>query len=299
MAAYVHAISHPVPLTGSAAPSVVLVFGLEDATVRWLTRALRSAGVLGVHVRPDLPPAAAATVMSAADGGIHVVSARRGMDASFLEYWQLLAEMGKARFVAVCDLGPVALDVNETAAIATRVLEEDIYPLTMPLLDDDETVIGVLDVVTGRQWFPDGSIEAPRIDFVEAVAAETNVLLDESGAEPMGAVLAGEMAVAVTVDARSQAGVGWLAANLPERSVPAASVVLPGDDPEVVFVAAGTDGLLIGPAWAVHGVQSLEVTVESLADVLEPGLRDGLGPGHVAGARIVPRPEIGAALVGR
>lgn len=299
VAASVHAISQPVAQWSSGAPSVVVVFGIEDSVARWLTRALRGSGVVAVHVQPDLPPAAAHSVMAAADAGVHVMSALRGMDARFLEYWQLLAEMGKARYVAVCELGPTALDVNEAAAIAGRVLEEDVHPITMPLLEADESVIGVLDVVTGEQWFPDGAVEPPRQDFIEAVEAETNVLLDESGGDVSGALFGGEFAVALTVDTASRAGVNWLASHLPERDVPASTTVLPGDDPAIAFVAAGQDGLGLGPAVAVHGWVSQEVRVQSLAQILQPGLWEGLAPGDVAAARIEPVPEVGALLVAR
>lgn len=279
----------------SAAPAVLAVFGLEDATVRWLTRALRDAGVVGVHVRPDLTPAAAHSVLSAVDAGVHIVSARRGMDATFLEYWQLLTEMGAARYVAVCDLGPATLDVNDTSAIASRVLEEDVHPITMPLLDDDESVIGVLDVVTGEQWFPAGSVQAPRQDFVDAVEAERNVLLDESGGEVLAAVRSGEFAVAVTVDAHSRAGVDWLAGHLPPRSVPAASTVLP--DSEAQLLAAGPDALPIGPALAVLGSEVLPVEVRSLHGILEPALLSELKPGEVAAALLQPLPPLGSLLL--
>lgn len=267
--------------------------------VRWLTHAMRSAGVVAVHVAPDLPPGTAHSVMAAADAGVHVMSARRGMDATFLEYWQLLAEMGKARYVAVCELGPLALDATEAAAIAGRVLEEDVHPITLPLLEADESVIGVLDVVSGEQWFPDGTVEPPRGDFTEAVAAETNVLVDESGGDVLAAVFGGDFAVAVTVDAVTRAGVDWLASHLPTRDVPASTAVLPGDDPQIVFVAAGQDGLGLGPAVAVHGWESQDVRVRSLAQILTPGLWDALAPGDVAAARIDPVPEVGALLVSR
>lgn len=263
--------------------------------MRWLTRALREAGVVGVHLRPDLSPAAAHSVLSAVDAGIHVVSARRGMDATFLEYWQLLAEMGAARYVAVCDLGPATLDVNDTAAIASRVLEEDAHPMTMPLLDDDESVIGVLDVVTGQQWFPDGTIEAPRQDFVEAVEAERNVLLDESEGEVMPAVRAGEVAIAVTVNTHSRAGVQWLAAHLPQRSVPAGTTVLP--DSDAVLLAAGPEALTLGPAMAVLGTEVIPVEVRSLHGVLEPALLSDVKPGEIAAAGMEPVAPSGSLLL--
>jgi hypothetical protein len=278
----------------------VLVFGLEEATTRWLTRSLRLQGVLAIHARPDLAPAAAHSVVAAVDAGVHVVSATRGMDATYLEYWQLLAEMGKARYAAVADLGPAALDVTEAAAIATRVLEEDVYPISLPLLDDNEAVIGVLDVATGEQWFPDGSVEPARHDFLEAVEAETNVLLDESDGEVFEAVYAGDFAVAVTVDSSTRAGVEWLAAHLPERQAPASATVLPGDDPEIVFVASGSDGVSLGVALEVmHAWESQEVRIQSLMQILTPGLLDALAPGDVAAARVEPVPEVGSLLIRR
>lgn len=275
---------------------MVAVFGLEDASTRWLTRALREAGVVALHVRSELPPAAAHSVLSCVDAGVHLVSARRGMDATFLEYWQLLAEMGKARYVAVHDLGPIALDVNEAAAIASRVLEEEVHPLTMPLLDEQESVIGVLDVVSGEQWFPDGSLEPPRQDFVDAVEAETNVLRDEVGEDVLASVLTGDVAVAVTMDAHSRAGIGWLAAHVPARELPAGSTVLPGDHPESVLVAAA-DVVRLGPALAVLGTQMLRVEIRSLHGVLEPALVGEVPPGAVAAAHIEPVPAAGTLLL--
>jgi hypothetical protein len=104
--------------------------------------------------RRTSPISSAAAVVAAADACVHVFSAGQGVDGTYLEYWQMCAEAGKVRYVGVCDLTPMSLDVNEAAAIAGRVLEEDVLVTTLPLLDDDESVIGVLDVVTGEQWFP-------------------------------------------------------------------------------------------------------------------------------------------------
>lgn len=288
--------------SGSGAPPLVLVFGLQDAAVRWLTAQLRQQGVIAVPLPPDLPTPAAQSICSAADAGIHLVSAKQGMDGRYLEYWQLLAEAGKARLVAVHDLAANALDLNEVAAIATRVLEEDVLVTTLPLLDDDEAVMGVLDVMTGEQWFPDGSIEQPRDDFSEAIELETNTLYDEAdalGESPGDAIRGGMLAAAVTLDAHSAAGVRWLARHLPPRAVPAASTVLPGDDPQVALVTAGPDALAVGPAIALAGTSTSEVRIESLAGLLAPALLSQVEPGGVAAARITPVPAPGSLLVGR
>lgn len=250
----------------------------------------------------DLATAAAQAVVSAADAGIHVFSAAQGMDGSFLEYWQLLAESGKARFLGVHDLGPTTLDVNEAAAIASRVLEEEIPPVTLPLLDDDESVIGVLDVITGSQWFPGGGVEEPREDFTEAVALETNALYDEAdalGAEPAAAIREGLLATAVTLDVSTGAGVDWLLGHLPERTVPAATTVLPGDHSDVRVLTAGPDGIAVGSAISLTGIQTAEVRILSLAGLLEPALLAELPPGAVASAALEPTPEVGALLLPR
>lgn len=279
---------------------MVLVFGLHDGVARWLTRQFRAAGVVAAHVPADLPLPAAQSVCAAADAGVHLFSAGQGMDGRFLEIWQLLAEAGRARYVVVHDLGPATLDVNEAAAIASRVLEEDVLTTTLPLLDDDESVIGVLDVTSGRQYFPDGTLEAPRDDFSDAVEAETNTLYDAAdavGADPHEAIREGLLAPAVTIDTRSGAGVDWLAAHLPARSVPAASTVLPGDDVDQPLIAAGPQGCALGPCLTILGSATQPVTISVLSDLLEPTLVSHLPPGRVAAARLEPVPMPGSWLV--
>lgn len=279
----------------------MLVFGLRETQARWLALRLRDHEVAAVAVPPDLPPSAAQAVCSAADAGVHLMSAAQGLDGSFLEYWQLLAEAGKARFVAVHDLGPATLDVNEAAAIASRVLEEDVLPTTLPLLDDAEAVIGVLDVLTGEQWFPGGSVEPARDDFSDAVAAETNTWFDEAdsvGTDPVAAFREGMIAAAVTLDSTSNAGVGWLAAHVPGRTTPLATTVLPGEHQDMRFVTAGPDGLALGAATSLQGTRTERVRIESLASLLTPDLRSRLEPGEVAAARIMPVPEVGSLLLG-
>ena len=300
MAAPTHAISHEVSSLTSAAP-VTLVFGLQDPTAKWLVHHLREAGVVAVHLPPDLSTPSAQAVVAAADACLHVFSAGQGIDGTFLEYWQLCAEAGKARFVAVCDLTPVSLDVNEAAAIAGRVLEEDVLVTTLPLLDDDESVIGVLDVVTGEQWFPDGEVEGARDDFMEAVEAETNTWIDEADAldmTPADAMLDGQLAAAVTLSTTTRAGVGWLVAHLPSRGTPAAATVLAAEGERCV-VAAGPGTLAIGPTMALVGTSATNVQVKALASLTEPGLVARLAPGQVAAADIEPQVPIGALLLPR
>lgn len=279
----------------------MLVFGLRESQTRWLALRLREHSVNAVSVPADLPPSAAQAVCSAADAGVHLMSAAQGLDGTFLEYWQMLAEAGKSRFVAVAELGPAALDVNEAAAIASRVLEEEVLPTTLPLLDDDEAVIGVLDVLTGEQWFPTGEVQPARDDFSDAVAAETNTWFDEAdavGTEPEQALREGLLAAAVTVDGTSAAGVVWLAAHVPGRRPPLVTTVLPGDHPDLRIVTAGPDGLTLGAATTLVGTRTVRVRIESLTGLLAPDLRPRLEPGEVAAARIAPVPEIGSLLLG-
>lgn len=282
----------------SGAP-VVLVFGLQDSPVRWLVRNLRDAGIVAVGVSQDLSTPAAQSVVTAADAVVHLFSASHGVDGRFLDYWQLAAESGIARFVAIHDLTPTSLDVNEAAAIASRVLEEDVLVTTLPLLDDHEGVIGVLDVISGEQWLPDGQVEPPRDDFCEAVEAETNTWLDEAdavGAEPGTALREGLLAAAVTIDTASRAGAGWLAAHLPPRETPPATTVLPGSG-GLVIIAAGPDGIGTGSMLALAGTTTTPVRIDSLVNLFEPGLLPRLPAGGAAAARITPAVPAGTLLL--
>lgn len=285
------------PLT-SGAP-VVLVFGLQDPTVRWTVNHLREAGVGAVAVPAGMPSAAAASAVAAADACVHLLSAGQGVDGTFLEYWQLAAESGRARYIAVYDLSPLSLDVNEAAAIATRVLEEDVLVTTLPLLDEGEAVIGVLDVVSGEQWFPDGEVQGPREDFSQAVEAESNTWLDEAdatGQSPMDALRDGLLAAAVTLDTRSRAGIDWLARHLPDRQMPPATTVLSSHGERAVVVA-GPEGLVVGPAMALVGTSASKVRVSALASLGEPGLIARLAPGAIAAADIEPPVAAGTLLI--
>jgi hypothetical protein len=285
---------------GSGARPLVLVFGLQDAPVRWLTHQLRGSGVVATSLGAEVAMTAAQAVCAAADAGVHLFNAGQGMDGRFWEIWQLLAEAGKPRFLLIHDLGPATLDVNEAAAIASRVLEEDVLTASLPLLDDEEQVIGVLDVATGEQVFPDGTLQGPRDDFSEAVEAETNTLYeaaDAVGVGPEEAIRDGSLSVAATLDTVSAAGVAWLVSHLPSRSTPIATTVLPGDDPQVVLVAAGPQGCSVGPALAVIGGRSQPVNVVSMADLFATDLPTALPPGAVAAARCTPVPQVGSWLV--
>ena len=166
-----HAISRGVA-SGSGAPRWFSSSGLQDGAARWLTRRLRAAGVVAVTCRR--PSAASGPIrVRCSRRRMHLFSAGRGMDGRYLEIWRLLAEAGRARYVLVHDLGPATLDVNEAAAMASRVLGEDVLTTTLPLLDDDEGVIGVLDVGT-RAVLPGRHARgSPRDDFSDAVEAET------------------------------------------------------------------------------------------------------------------------------
>ncbi len=293
-----HAISHEVSPLTSGAP-VALVFGLHEPSVRWTVNHLREAGAGAVALPAGLPAAAAASAVAAADACVHLLSAAQGVDGTFLEYWQLAAEAGKARYVAVYELTALSLDVNEAAAIAARVLEEDVLVTTLPLLDEGEAVIGVLDVISGEQWFPGGDVQEPREDFVQAVEAETNTWLDEAdaaGMPPLDALREGLLAVAVTLDTHSRAGVDWLARHLPDRQVPSATTVL-ASHAERAVVVAGPEGLTVGRAMALAGTTTSSVRVTALASLGEPGLVSRLEPGALAAADIEPPVAAGTLLI--
>ena len=109
-------------------------------------------------------------------------------------------------------------------------------------------------------------------------------------------LLSGQLAAAITFSTTTRAGVGWLAARMPGRQIPAAATVL-STDGERAVVTAGPDGLGVGPAMSLVGTTTATVRLKALASVTEPGLVARLAPGQVAAADIDPSVPTGALLL--
>lgn len=281
-------------------PPLVALLGHPTTPRVWLKHALRDLPepVLATIVPHGLSTAALQAVCAASDAGVHLLSARDGMDGRWLPAWQMLIESGTPRFVAVTDLRPADLDVVDATAIASRVLEEEILPAALPLLDDDETPVATLDLIEGTQWFPGRAPQPADPDFLSAVALECAVLAEaaEISSLPVAEAIAdGQVPVSLPLETSTGVGVSWLAAHLPAHRLPAGvATVIPGDAKEMPWIAAGDYDVRPGPVDTVLGGTWVRTRILSLRSPSGDTLLDRVAPGGVAAAVWESVPDLGA-----
>jgi elongation factor G len=170
---------------------------------RWL----RAPGELNLLDDPAL--------LDAADAALLVVASPQGLDGATAALWERCGEAGLPRAVCVTQLDLPRADFDETVAVLQRVLGDELHPLALPMLDDDERVAGLLslldlqvvDLSTGSAQVRPADpahvalVEGLRGDLVEAVLADSEHpdLLDDylDGAEPAPEVLRRELHDAV------------------------------------------------------------------------------------------------------
>lgn len=119
-------------------PRVVAVLGHDGSGKSTLVRALggpRTPGVVLLEGRAALP---------LADAAVFVLSSAQGMDPTLPLRWEECAEAGLPRLVCVTQLDLPRADFDESVAVLQRVLGEGVHPVTLPMLDDEEDVAGVL-----------------------------------------------------------------------------------------------------------------------------------------------------------
>jgi elongation factor G len=132
--------------------------------------------------------------LRAADAALFVVSAVDGVDALTVQLWQECAAVGMPRAVVVSQLDKPRADFDESVALCQRLLGEGVHPLYLPLHGDDETVAGLIGLVSQRvyDWSSGDRVErAPdpqhlplienlRGELLEAIIAESEdeTLLD-------------------------------------------------------------------------------------------------------------------------
>ncbi len=132
--------------------------------------------------------------LRAADAALFVVSAVDGVDALTVQLWNECAAVGMPRAVVVTQLDRPRADFDESVALCQRLLGEGVHPLYLPLHGDDESVAGLIGLVTQRvyDWSsgdrverdPDPEhlplIESARGELLEAIIAESEdeTLLD-------------------------------------------------------------------------------------------------------------------------
>jgi len=153
--------------------------------------------------------------LRAADAALFVVSAVDGVDARTVQLWQECAAVGMPRAVVVTQLDRPRADFDESVALCQRLLGEGVHPLYLPLHADDESVAGLIGLVSQRvyDWSsgdrverdPDPEhlplIESARGELLEAIIAESEdeTLLDRylGGEEIDPKVILNDLEVAV------------------------------------------------------------------------------------------------------
>ncbi len=84
-----------------------------------------------------------------ADAAIFVVAAIDGVDAGTQLLWEECAALGMPRAIVVTKLDKDNSDFTESLAVCQRVFGEEVQPLYLPLLADDESVAGVIGLLSG------------------------------------------------------------------------------------------------------------------------------------------------------
>ncbi|MCH9800125.1 MAG: elongation factor G-like protein EF-G2 [Actinomycetia bacterium] len=87
--------------------------------------------------------------LRAADAALFVVSAIDGIDAATQLLWQECEALGMPRAVAVTRVDKESADFTESVARCQRALGEELQPMYLPLLADDETVAGLIALLSG------------------------------------------------------------------------------------------------------------------------------------------------------
>lgn len=165
-----------------------------------------------------------------------VASAEQGISPAPLAAWLACAEEFVPRVCVWTHIDSGRADDDEMRAIAERMLDEDVLPLALPIADDDEEFVAVLDLPGQKLHVGDSAAAQPadpehislsgdlRDELLAAAAAtadddlaieqmQLHLLLDEQRAWALAvaAVATGQLALAVPVDAAHMVGTRILA----------------------------------------------------------------------------------------
>ncbi len=125
--------------------------------------------------------------LRAADAALFVVSAVDGIDGGTQMLWEECAAVGMPRAVVVTRLDHPRADFDELVAICQRVFGEGVMPLMLPMMADDGTPAGFIDLITERiHDYSSGTrvdrepeathlelIESTRAGLIEGIIAES------------------------------------------------------------------------------------------------------------------------------
>ena len=132
--------------------------------------------------------------LRAADAALFVVSAAQGLDSRTAQLWAECEAVGMPRAVVITQLDRPRADFDDAVALCQRLFGEQVLPLHLPVLDDEEQVAGLVDLLTMQihDWSsgelqrrdPDPEhltvLDGPRSALVEGLIAESEdeTLLD-------------------------------------------------------------------------------------------------------------------------
>ncbi len=135
--------------------------------------------------------------LRAADAALFVISSTAGIDAPTRALWDECEAINLPRAVIVTNMDDDESDFDETVAVCHRIFTggRDVLPLHLPVLDDDGSFIGVLDLITNRihEWSSTQRLERTadpehlemiaeaRAELIEGIAAEAEdeALMDQ------------------------------------------------------------------------------------------------------------------------
>jgi elongation factor G len=138
--------------------------------------------------------------LRAADAALFVVSAVDGVDALTSALWDECAAVGMPRAVVITQLDRARADFDEAVAICQRVFGDGVQPLYLPMHADDESVAGLIGLLSRRvyDWSSGDRVERdpdpehlPLIDNTRSALIE-GIIAESEDETLMERYLAGE-----------------------------------------------------------------------------------------------------------
>ncbi|MET0741615.1 MAG: elongation factor G-like protein EF-G2 [Candidatus Nanopelagicales bacterium] len=125
--------------------------------------------------------------LRAADAALFVVSAVDGVDGTTQMLWEECAAVGMPRAVVVTKLDKERADFDQIVAICQRVFGDGVLPLYLPLARDDESLGGLIGLLSQQVYDYSGAarvqkdpdpehlplIESARNSLIEGIIAES------------------------------------------------------------------------------------------------------------------------------
>jgi elongation factor G len=138
--------------------------------------------------------------LRAADAALFVISAVDGIDALTSALWEECATVGMPRAVVITQLDRPRADFDESVAVCQRVFGDGVQPLYLPMHADDESVAGLIGLLSRRvyDWSSGDRVERdpdpehlPLIDNTRAALIE-GIIAESEDETLMDRYLAGE-----------------------------------------------------------------------------------------------------------